>query len=117
LIGFNNGISLDASGVTPPGYTQQWYESGLSTLDNNLVHAFVRPFATEASGVFSSYAFPLTLNTGYSGTNPNTGINLTNPFVRGFANLIAVSGGDADFYKAGAAPVGATWGNSIWARY
>ncbi|MBW8684201.1 FIG domain-containing protein [Chitinophaga rhizophila] len=118
FMGFTNGISVDGSSVTSGGVTRVSntpcaYVRNLSTMSNNLVHAYTNPTLLEGSSLcsallanrFAAQVLP------YSGTNANAGIRLVNPFVRGTAaNYYPAATSDARTFAAGAF----TFGGADW---
>ncbi|PSL29722.1 hypothetical protein CLV42_10655 [Chitinophaga ginsengisoli] len=113
FMGFLTGISLDGG----LGNTPCTFASGASVLDNNLVHAFATastpyaPFTIEnGSPCLTSmqfYNMVLPLNSDYTGTNPNAGINLVSPFM---VSYFPAATSDARTFAAGAF----TWGGVDW---
>ncbi|ACU59213.1 hypothetical protein [Chitinophaga pinensis] len=121
FMGFNTGISLDASvgsgSGAPASNTPCAYFRGLSVLDNNLVHAFTSPygpFTIEGSSACLTsatlYALATNLNGGYVSADPNTDIKLVAPFGTTAAGFFPQSTGEAFTYNAGAF----TFGGADW---
>ncbi|SHM95690.1 hypothetical protein [Chitinophaga sp. CF418] len=113
VMGFLTGVSLD----TALGNTKSAYFRGLSTLSNNLVHAYVTvstpwaPYANELNASLADFYNKATVdNSAYSGTNPNTGISLVNPFARTVAGYYPAATSDARTFAAGAF----TFGGADW---
>jgi hypothetical protein len=117
FMGFLTGISLDGSSVTSGGTTRVSntpcaYVRDLSTMSNNLVHAFTNPTLLEGSslcsallsGKFAAQVLP------YSSATPNAGINLVNPFARTAAGYFPAASSDARTFAAGAF----TYGGADW---
>jgi hypothetical protein len=117
FLGFNNGIAIDsaASSPFPYGNTPYKFISGVSTLNTNLVHAFVRPYLFERNGLFYGISTPAG-NFGYTASTPNSSIGLVSPFNRSsIANFYADGFGAANSNSAGALLSGDTWANT-WTR-
>ncbi|PSL29720.1 hypothetical protein [Chitinophaga ginsengisoli] len=113
IMGFLTGVSLDSA----LGNTKSAYFRGLSTLNNNLVHAFATastpwaPYANELNASLADFYNKATVaNSAYGGTNPNTGINLVNPFARTIPGYYPAATSDARTFAAGAF----TFGGADW---
>lgn len=116
FLGFNSGISFDQ----PSGNSYNSFLAGVSVLNSVLSNAFVRPYTTEASGVFTPIATPAG-NLGYTAAQ-SLNVRLVNPFVRpaefGTAsNYFPQSASPANSIDAGAFVFGGTDWASGWVRF
>lgn len=117
FMGFNTGFSLDGQlGNTPCAYFR-----GLSTLTNNIVHAYATPFGVEGTSPCS-----VTLSSGNlaitNASNANAAIQLVAPFSRPTtataANWFPVSAASiANTRGAGAFSFGGTDWTAGWSKY
>lgn len=117
FLGFNKGFSLDGQlGNTPCAYFR-----GLSTLTNNIVHAYATPFGIEGTSPCS-----VTLTSGNvaitNATNANAAIQLVAPFARPTtataANWFPAStSSPAQVKGSGAFSFGGTDWTAGWSRY